>query len=120
MAWTGEERRRETRMPAYLGARLSFNQRYSTMDCLVRNVSDEGARIALTGQEALPDRFEFEILKRQETRQARVVWRRHGELGVAFVNPPSPKVVPLEMARQLKTLRDENQALRQRLAELQS
>ena len=108
------ERRREVRLRSYLGGRITFNQRFSTMDCLVRNISDRGAKIVLSGQEALPDCFELEIIKRGARLQARIEWQRQGEIGLSFA-PRDPVIVPLDLARRIKTLMGENAELKRRL-----
>jgi hypothetical protein len=41
------ERRREARRRCFLGGKLAFNHRQSVFDCVVHNVADGGALIAL-------------------------------------------------------------------------
>ena len=49
-----EERRRYQRLRTYLGARAVFNRRASTVDCLIRNLSEDGARIDFAEGVAIP------------------------------------------------------------------
>ena len=52
---------------------------------MIRDVSEDGARIALSDTIALPEVVELDIPQRKLRRRARVVWRRHDEAGLCFV-----------------------------------
>ncbi len=79
-----DERRGNPRGRTYWNGRIAFNDRTTTADCLVRNWSPTGAKIKLEDNWALPETFEVVFLSRGASRQARVVWRRGTEIGVAF------------------------------------
>ena len=78
------ERRQSARRRTYLGGRAAFEKTASTADCLVRNLSSGGARIAFTGSTPMPDAFDLTLNERSETRAVRVVWREGFNAGVAF------------------------------------
>ena len=122
------ERRRESRQRSYLGGQIAFNRRRSTMDCLVRNVSSHGARLAFTGALTTPEEFDLHIPQREERQRVRVVWRGEDEVGVGFIpkHDAAPRLEPvarqepatpisLDQVRRLRALEAENAALRQRL-----
>ena len=111
------ERRREHRLRSYLGGQIAFNHRRSTMDCLVRNVSGGGARLAFPGPVTIPDEFDLHIPHREERHRVRVVWRGEDELGVGFVRGAPPAAVSLDQAGRLRALEAENAALRERLSD---
>lgn len=110
------ERRKEHRLRSYLGGQIAFNHRRSTMDCLVRDVSARGARLAFPGPVTTPDEFDLHIPHREERHRVRVVWRQEGVVGVGFA-PKDTGAAPisLEQARRVRALEAENAALRQRL-----
>lgn len=76
------ERRREKRMRALLGGHVVMNNKNSTVDCLVRNLAEHGARLHFGGTPWLPEEFELRIDGRNMRRRARKVWMREGEMGV--------------------------------------
>jgi hypothetical protein len=114
-----QDRRKTARMRTYFGGQIAFNQRSSVMDCLVRNVSPDGAKLIFTNTVAVPQEFDLSIRKDARTLRARVIWRRADEAGVAFVRPEavSPPV-PIEVARRLRDCEAEKVALRERIKQL--
>jgi hypothetical protein len=79
-----EERRRGRRDRTFLNGLIAFNNRNSTVDCLVRNLSGEGAKITIPATAPTPGEFDLMLPTRGESRQARQVWRHGEELGVTF------------------------------------
>lgn len=79
------ERRSETRRRALLGAQVVMNGKFSTVDCLVRNLAEHGARLHFGGAPWVPEEFELRIDGRNEKRRARKVWMRDGDMGVALL-----------------------------------
>lgn len=78
------ERRSETRHRVFKGGRLSFNKGYGALECVVRNLSDRGARLALGETTAVPSTFSLEIVGEAAARSARVRWRSPAAVGVEF------------------------------------
>ncbi len=78
------ERRRERRMRSLLGGHVVMNNKNSTADCIVRDLTDLGARLRFGGPVYLPQEFELRIDGRNERRKVRRVWMRDGDMGVAF------------------------------------
>ena len=72
------------RMRTLIAAKISFNNGQSTLDCLIRNLSDTGAKLIVSEAIALPDRFDLFIPQKSVTRRGRIVWRRGEEMGVRF------------------------------------
>jgi DNA modification methylase len=113
-----QERRRIPRTRTYLGGLVAFNERCSTMECLVRNMSPDGAKLVFGGTVEIPAEFDIMIRKRGESRRARIVWRQETEAGVTFPAPEGRKVVSIESARRIRELEAEREALRKRVAQL--
>src|SRR3954451_9413755 len=70
------ERRTDSRSRSFLGAKIVFNSRNSSMDCLIRNISPTGARLLLSSAVVIPDEFELQIPKQGRSFRARLAWRR--------------------------------------------
>ena len=111
-----EERRQDVRSRTYLGGRLSFNRQFSTFDCVVRNLSDHGAMIQLDHVSVLPDQIELNVAQRGRSFNAHVIWRQLGTAGLSFsVSNATDKVVPIDLARQLRKAQDDARGLRAKL-----
>jgi hypothetical protein len=113
------ERRAFIRGRTYLGGRLAFNNQYCTIDCLVRNMSQNGAKLVFEGTALLPGEFDLMLPQKSETRRARIVWRQQDEAGVSFPQAGGRQgVVSIETARRIKKLEADRAALQARVAEL--
>jgi hypothetical protein len=77
------ERRAVPRQRTFLRGVLSFHFGNSSEDCLIRNLTEEGARLELPHPNA-PDAFELLIPARELRRRAHAVWRNGGQIGVRF------------------------------------
>jgi len=82
------ERRSETRHRVFKGGRLSFNKGYGALECVVRNLSDRGARLALGETTAVPSTFSLVIAGEGISRPAIVRWRSTAAVGVEFRPTP--------------------------------
>jgi hypothetical protein len=107
------ERRTDQRVRAVLKAEIRYNDGMMSTPCVVRDVSEQGARIELPGDITLPNRFDLYIEKKHTTYRV-VVRRRNGrELGVAFEDsPPS-----MDLADRVAKLENDVAELRRILAE---
>lgn len=85
-----DENRKSSRRRQLKAATIAFNNRHSTMPCVVREISDDGARIEGAGN-MVPDTFELLIELDGLEAQCQVAWRRTNEVGVAFLAPPVRK-----------------------------
>jgi hypothetical protein len=112
------ERRALPRNRTYLMARVTYNNRFSTMDCFVRNMSKHGARIVFSDLAAVPGEFDISIEGRGESRRANVVWRSQTEAGILFSEALSEKIMSLDAARRIKNLETERDQLSKRVAQL--
>ena len=108
------EARGGDRMRALMGAKIVFNFGSVSQDCLIRNMSEAGAKIVVAPDVSLPDVFDLVVPSRQTTYRAHLRWRSRNEIGVAF-NPPETAPVLQRVA----LLEVENQVLRRQLAEAQ-
>ncbi|WP_048707592.1 PilZ domain-containing protein [Microvirga massiliensis] len=79
------ERHSLPRRRALLRGRIESNYRYSTMDCVVRDITEQGARLVITGDDALPSVFELALPLKNRNHRAEIVWRKGQECGVRSV-----------------------------------
>ena len=78
------DRRQTPRLKSLKGARIMFNPHWPTIDCIVRNISPEGACIEMKGEFNTTLEFELTFLQEDEPRICRQVWRQSNRMGVAF------------------------------------
>jgi len=78
-----QERRAVSRQRTFLKGVMAFNNGNSSEDCLVRDLTEEGARIELPHPNA-PLTFDLLIASKSLRKAARVVWRVGGRLGLRF------------------------------------
>ena len=78
------DKRKQQRLPAYLGAKIFFDHKPSTFDCLVKNISDHGARINIESIWDIPETFRLHIAKFNMSYECRTIWKTHNQLGVSY------------------------------------
>src|SRR4051794_29867570 len=78
------EKRSAPRTRSFLKGKAIFNNRQSTLDCLIRDISSTGARLEVSNAVLLPDAFDLYVAQKDATMRARITWRRDGEIGVEF------------------------------------
>jgi hypothetical protein len=79
-----QERRRGARSRVFKGAKI-FLGKSSIIDCVVRNVTNSGARIHMPNTVDLPEAFDLTLDGGYSFRTCRVVWRSVTEAGVRFI-----------------------------------
>ncbi len=83
-----KERRGEIRYRAMRSGKLSFDGGNVAMECVVRNLSANGARIAMSDTTVVPSRFDLVISGDDRVRDAHVRWRAPTVIGVVL-DPPN-------------------------------
>jgi hypothetical protein len=82
-----EDRRAYPRQRVLKRVKIIFNANQSVIDCVMRDVSYGGARLACANAAQLPPRFALVFLAEREMRDVRVAWRKFDEVGVQFLSP---------------------------------
>jgi PilZ domain-containing protein len=119
------ERRSSARQKSFLQGRIYFNNRRSSIDCLIRDYSDTGARLKLSETAAVPEAIELYIPNKEEIHRARVEWRSGNEMGVSFgeeVRSPSiaPEAAQGDVTARVQTLEAEVASLKRLVNELRA
>ncbi len=89
------ERRGAERHRVLKGATLSFNNGYGAFECVVKNLSETGARLAFGETSAVPSQFSLQFSGEKQRRQAVVRWRTMNALGVSmewFLGPLATRI----------------------------
>jgi hypothetical protein len=105
------ERRVLPRHKTFIKGRIYFNNRLSSIDCIVRDLGDNGGRLEVSETVALPDTFELYIPTKDEYFNAKVEWRRGDGVGLSW-NPE-------EFTAQAAEQADSQQLFADRLAKLE-
>jgi PilZ domain-containing protein len=119
------ERRSSLRHKSFLKGCVYYNNKLSSADCLVRDLSEGGARLKFFGRVTIPDVVELHLPHKDETFHAKVQWRVGDEIGVAFPlveqAPPLAPASPVpELAERVTKLERQVAAQERKIQELQS
>jgi hypothetical protein len=80
-----DNRREQARRTVLKGARIVFNDRKSTIDCRVRDLSADGARLDLPTPQLLPHTFDLHVAGNQPQRCG-LCWAKGTRVGVRFLD----------------------------------
>lgn len=103
LAKAATEHRRAQRQRAYLGGKIVYGD-YFSLDCVVRDILEGGARIQLPDGQAVPDKVFLVDLKTGIAYDAHVVWRRYPLVGLQFAHQhglPEASTPHLRILKQL-------------------
>lgn len=125
-----DEHRHTPRHRTFLQGRVFYNNRRQSADCIIRELTDDGARLSFTDPVALPHAFELHIPNRDQTLRVEIAWNHGTDVGVSFVKHeghaaatlvPVAHVGAVEQTLQerVEKLEKELAALRRRLSELE-
>jgi hypothetical protein len=91
---SAQEHRRSKRQSLDYHAQINAIGGDGPLDCLIKDVSETGARVATDSPDQLPDEFILRLTKDGATRRlCKVVWRTEREAGVSFVKPPRKRKI---------------------------
>ena len=79
-----QERRRRHRTQVFKIAKLIVGEQHLACDCIVRDITANGARLALTSTETVPNSCDLTFDAAHTLRPCRVIWRTTWEIGVEF------------------------------------
>ncbi|KWV46814.1 pilus assembly protein PilZ [Bradyrhizobium macuxiense] len=79
-----QDRRHETRDKVLYGGVAEINEYGSTVDCVVRNISEGGACVEFEQAASLPEEISLSIPRKGRSFLARLIWRQANKVGLAF------------------------------------
>jgi PilZ domain-containing protein len=116
-----QDRRQDVRDRVFLGGVAEFNERGSTMDCVVRDISEHGACVEIDEASRLPENLSLSIPRKGRSFLAQTIWRHANRVGLAFrtmvTDPPSDdldarvrrsQIKQRELQKRIKDLIGEN------------
>jgi hypothetical protein len=113
------ERRVAPRQKSFLRGCIYFNNRRSVMDCLVRDLTEDGARVIFSHAVNVPDVVELYIPQKEQTLRARVKWRRGDDVGLDFTEPETAaSPADTELAKRVAQLEAEVVALKRMVRQI--
>jgi hypothetical protein len=114
------ERRQSARARVIYSGVIAYDQRRSTMNCVVRNFSEDGVKVEFDNTALLPDEIDLLIAKKSHAFNAKIIWRSDREAGLAFRSNGANLPIPLDWARRLRASESERRKLKGRIAQLLS
>jgi hypothetical protein len=78
------DRRQNARDKVLYGGVAEINDRGSTMDCVVRNISERGACVEIDQAAKIPEEMNLTIARKGRSFLARLIWRQANKVGLAF------------------------------------
>lgn len=106
-------------MRSFLKGRV--NNGLTDVDCMIRDLSAQGAKLSCSGGITLPAVFNLHVPLKNKTMRAKVNWRRGDEIGVSFIDdlPVAPQVSDdTQLAERMVKLEEEIASLRKMLKQL--
>jgi hypothetical protein len=79
-----EERRQASREKSLLRGSVRFGHSGSSMECIVRDISNIGARLKLSSDRPRHGPVELNVPLKNQTFKGTVQWQEGGEVGLAF------------------------------------
>jgi len=77
------EQRLSPRRNTMIPATIAFNGGRARVQCIIRNISDTGAKLEVKGVGQVPAAFDL-LVPEHSPQPCRVVWRAMREMGVSF------------------------------------
>ena len=112
------DRRQSLRDKVFFGGVAAINESGSTMDCVVRNISEHGACVEFDSAAKLPDEFSLTIARKGRSFLAKVIWWRDNFVGVAFSSETPSEPPVSDLAERLRKSEEKKRQLQRRIKEL--
>ncbi len=97
---TPEDQRKSRRPRVLLAGRLIYGEAAMTIDCTIRDRTESGARLKLSGPAVLPPKMTLIEIGSGVAHECEISWRRFPEIGVSFLSSTSlEKVAEPELLR---------------------
>jgi hypothetical protein len=113
-----DERRKGSRDKVLLGG-VASHDAAPDKDCIVRDLSDSGARLEFKGLARLPkDELTLKIARKGRSFMAKVVWWRDNIIGVAFSDKPLDTAPPSDLEERLRKSEKKKRELQRKINNL--
>ncbi len=85
-----DEKRIAVRRKVLKAVKIISMDMKTVLDCTIRDMSDTGAKLNVEVSAAIPKEFHFYLMSDNSIRDASLIWRRAGQIGVHFTSEPKP------------------------------
>lgn len=82
-----KDNRKSVRRRVLKKGHIAYNDGHITVECQVKNLSDQGARLCPHPGLPVPDHFELIIELDGKSAPSEVVWRNKTDIGIRFTSP---------------------------------
>jgi hypothetical protein len=81
-----QERRHSQRARTLRAGKIVFNDKRCVIDCMIRNISRNGACLLVASVVGIPSGFDLLIDGEAESRHCKLVWHAQNRIGIEFGN----------------------------------
>ncbi len=117
-----EDKRKSSRQRLFWRGFIRTTQYGSNIDCIVRDISETGAKLRFRCAPSITDFFELHIPSKEQIVQSKLVWIDGCEVGISFDSIPAFATPPSsdgELLTRMARLEDEISSLKSMLKRLQ-
>jgi hypothetical protein len=113
------DRRQNVREKVIYGGVAEVDERGATKDCVVRNISEKGARIEFNNVVKLPkEQISLAIARKGRSFLAKVIWWRDNFVGVAFSSEQPYDLPVSDLEERLRKSEAKKRQLQRRIKQL--
>jgi hypothetical protein len=112
------DRRQSPRDRVIFGAVATVNEPGSTMDCVVRNISEHGACVEFDHAAGLPDEMNLAVARKGRSYLASLIWRQANRVGLAFRSMTASGAPVSDLDERLRKSEQKKRQLQRRIREL--
>ena len=113
------DRRQNAREKVIYGGVAEVDERGATKDCVVRNISDTGARIEFDNVVKLPkEQMSLTIARKGRSFLAKIIWWRDNFVGVAFSSEQPYDLPVSDLEERLRKSEAKKRQLQRRIKQL--
>ena len=111
------DRRQNVRDKVLYGGVAEICGRGATIDCVVRNISEQGACVELDPATKMPEQINLTVARKGRSFLARLIWRQANKVGLAFRMMTSDAAVS-DLDERLRRSEIKKRQLQRRINEL--
>jgi PilZ domain len=113
------DRRQNAREKVIYGGVAEVDERGATKDCVVRNISEKGARIEFNNVVKLPkEQMSLTIARKGRSFLAKIIWWRDNFVGVAFSSEQPYDLPVSDLEERLRKSEAKKRQLQRRIKQL--
>jgi hypothetical protein len=113
------DRRQSARDKVIYGGVAEIGERGATQDCIVRNISENGARIEFSNVVKFPtEQMSLAIARKGRSFLAKIIWWRDNFVGVAFSGEKPTELPESDLAERLRRSEKKKRQLQRRIRQL--